>query len=164
MKEDFARQASEMFDAAKTARIPDNVQAFAEESVAKTRETYRMINTLAKDGAKVLEDVVLTAQAGAKALGEKVMTNANTNVETAFDAARAIARARTLPEVACIQGDLMHHQLAVANTQTKELLDLSTNIAMQTLKTVNAAVTKTFEDLSKGAKADHPYPTAQSRR
>ena len=104
MKEDFARPASEMFDAAKTARIPDNVQAFAEESVAKTRETYRMINTLAKDGAKVLEDVVLTAQAGAKALGEKVMTNANTNVETAFDAARAIARARTLPEVARIQG------------------------------------------------------------
>jgi hypothetical protein len=149
MKEESAHQAGEMFGAAKNARIPDNVQAFAEESVAQTREAYRKITTLAKDGAKVLEDVVLTAQAGAKALGDKVMTNANTNVEAAFDAARAVARARTLPEVARVQADLMHRQLAVANEQTKELLDLSTNIAMQTLKTVNAAVTKTFEDLSK---------------
>jgi hypothetical protein len=149
MKEDFARQASEMLGAAKNARILDNVQSFAEESIAQTREAYRKMNTLAKDSAKVLEDVMLAAQAGAKALGERVMTNADANAEAAFDAARAVARARTLPEVARVQADLMHHQLAVANEQTKELLDLSTNIAMQTLKTVNTAVTKTFEDLSK---------------
>ena len=149
MKEDFTRQTSEMFGAAMNGRIPDNVQAFAEESVAKTREAYRMINTIAMDGAKVLEDVLLTAQAGAKALGEKVMTNVHTTAEAAFDAARAIARARTLPEVARIQADLMQNQVAVANAQTKELLDLSANIAMQTLKTVNGAVTKTFEQLSK---------------
>jgi hypothetical protein len=149
MKEDFARQGSEMFGAAKNARITDNVQAFAEESVAKTREAYRKIDALAKDGAKVLEDVVLTAQAGAKALGEKVMTNASTNAEAAFDAARAIARARTLPEVARIQRDLMQHQIAAANAQAKEVLDLSANIARQTLETVNAAVTKAFEHLSK---------------
>jgi hypothetical protein len=148
MKEDFARQASEVFGAAKNGRIPDSVQAFAEESVANTRQTYRMVDTLAKHGVKVLEDVVLAAQAGAKALGEKLMTNANANAEAVFDAARAIARARTLPEVARIQGDLMHHQLAVTNEQTKELLDISTNIAVQTLKTVNAAVSKTLEQLS----------------
>ena len=45
--------------------------------------------------------------------------------------------------------DLMQQQIAVANAQTKELLDLSANIAVQTLKSVNATVTKTFEQLSK---------------
>jgi hypothetical protein len=42
MYETFARQGS------------DNVHAFAEESVAKTRESYRKMDTFAKDGAKAL--------------------------------------------------------------------------------------------------------------
>ncbi len=35
---DYTRQAQDMFAAAKDARIPENVQAFAEKSVAKTRD------------------------------------------------------------------------------------------------------------------------------
>jgi hypothetical protein len=149
MKEDFTRQASDVFGAAKNARIPDNVQAFAEESVVKTREAYRKINAVANDSAKALEEVVLTAQAGAKALGDKVISNVNTNAEAAFEAARAIARARTFPEVARIQADLMQSQLAVASTQMQELLELSGKIAKQTLETVNTAVAKSFEQLIK---------------
>jgi hypothetical protein len=50
---------------------------------------------------------VLTAQAGAKALGEKVISNADANADAALDAAQAIARARTLVEVARLQADFM---------------------------------------------------------
>jgi hypothetical protein len=152
MNEVFARQATEMFGDAKNARIPDNVQAIAEESVAKTRDAYQKINTVAKDGVKVIEEVVLTAQAGAKALGEKVMSNTNANTDAAFDAAQAIARARTLPEVARLQADFMQQQFAVANAQAHELFELSAKIARQTLETVNAAATKTFEQMRKTAR------------
>ncbi len=38
---DFARQTQEMFAAAKDARIPEQVQAFAEDSVSKARETWQ---------------------------------------------------------------------------------------------------------------------------
>ena len=151
MNETFAHQAREMFDVARHARIPDTVQSVAEDSVAKTRETCRKINTVAKDSAKVLEDVVLTAQAGAKALGEKVISNANANREAAFDAALAMARARTLPEIARLQADFMQQQLAIANAQTQDPFKLSAKIAMETLETVNAAATKTFEQLGKTA-------------
>ena len=151
MNENFARQTRELFGVAKDVRIPDNVQAFAEESVAKTREAYQKINTVAKDGVKVIEEVVLTAQAGAKALGEKVLSNASANTEAVFDAAQAIARARTLPEVARLQADFMQQQIAVANAQTKELFELSAKIAKQTFETMNAAATKTFEQLRKTA-------------
>ena len=74
MNEQFTRQAQEMFSAAKDARIPENVQAFAEESVAKTRDAYQKFNAVAKDGAKALEDMMTAAHAGARALGEKVLT------------------------------------------------------------------------------------------
>jgi hypothetical protein len=151
MNESFARQAKEFFSVAKDVRIPDNVQALAEESVAKTREAYQKINTAAKDGAKVFEEVVLTAQAGAKAFGEKVLSNASANTEAAFDAAQAIARARTLPEVARLQADFMQQQLAIANAQTRELFELSAKIAKQTFETMNAAATRTFEQLRKTA-------------
>jgi hypothetical protein len=151
MNETFARQAREMFGDAKNARIPDGVQAFAEESVAKSRDAYQKINTVAKDGVRVIEEVVLTTQAAAKALGEKVISNATANADAAFDAAQAIARARTLPEVARLQADFMQQQLAIANAQTKELFELSAKIAKQTLETVNAAATQTFEQLRKTA-------------
>ena len=74
MNEQFTRQAQDMFNAFSGSRgtpIPENVQAFAEDSVAKSREAYHQFNAVAKNGAKVIEEVVLAAQAGAKAIGEK---------------------------------------------------------------------------------------------
>jgi phasin len=145
MNEQFTRQAQEIFNAAKDVRIPENVQAFVEESVAKTREAYNKLNATAKDGAKILEEVMLSAHAGAKAVGEKVLSNTAANTEAAFDAAQAIARARSLPEAARLQADYLQQQMAVASSQTKELLELSAKVTRQTFETVNAATTKAFD-------------------
>ena len=151
MNEQFTRQAQEMFNVAKDARIPENIQAFAEESVAKTRDAYQKINAVAKDNAKAMEEMMLTAQAGARSLGEKVLTNTAANTEAVFDAAQAIARARTLPEAARLQADFMQQQLAIASAQTKELFELSAKVARQTFESVNAATAKSFEQLKKTA-------------
>jgi hypothetical protein len=150
-QDQFSRQAQDMFSAARDARIPENFQAIAEDSVAKSRELYHRVNTAAKDGAKVIEEVVLTAQAGAKALGEKVLHNTAANTEAAFDAAQAIARARTLPEAARLQADYWQQQLSVAGVQTKELFELSTKVAKQTFETFNAAATKSLDQLKRSA-------------
>jgi phasin len=151
MNEQFTRQAQEMFNVAKDARIPENIQAFAEESVAKTRDAYQKINAVAKDNAKAIEELMLTAQAGARSLGEKVLTNTAANTEAVFDAAQAIARARTLPEAARLQADFLQQQLAIASAQTKELFELSAKVARQTFESVNAATTKGFEQMKKSA-------------
>lgn len=151
MNEQFTRQAQDMFNAAKDARIPENVQAIASESVAKTREAYLKMAAATKDGVKVVEDVVLTAHAGAKSIGEKVMHNTLANTEAAFDAAHAIARARTLPEVARLQADFFQQQFAVATQQSRELFELSSKVARQTFETANAAATKSFDQMKKSA-------------
>ena len=148
---DFNFKAQDIFAVAKEARIPENVQAIAEESVAKTHEAFTKMSAAAKDGAKVVEEVVLAAQAGAKAVAEKVLHNTTANTEAAFDAARAIARAKTLPEAARLQVDFVQQQLAVASQQTKELFELSSKVAQQTFQTVNAAATKSFEQLKKAS-------------
>ncbi|MCL4765615.1 MAG: phasin family protein [Hyphomicrobiaceae bacterium] len=150
MNEQFTRQAQEMFSAAKDARIPENVQAFAEESVAKTRDAYQKINAVTKDSVKVMEEVMMTAHAGARALGEKVLTNTTANTEAAFDAAQAIARARTLPEAARLQADFFQQQLAAASAQTKELFELSTKVARQTFESMNAVASRTYDQMKNG--------------
>jgi hypothetical protein len=148
-KFDFKTQ--DIFAVAKEARIPENVQAIAEESVAKTHEAFTKLSAVAKDNAKAVEEVVLAAQAGAKAVAEKVLNNTTANTEAAFDAARAIARAKTLPEAARLQVDFVQQQMAVASQQTKELFELGTKVAQQTFQTVNAAATKSFEQMKKAS-------------
>ena len=74
---------------------------------------------MAKDNVKVLEEVMLATHAGAKAIGEKVLQNSVVNTEAAFDAAQAIARAKTFPEAARLQANFVQQQLAVASSQTK---------------------------------------------
>jgi phasin len=149
MNEQFTRQAQEMFNVAKDARIPENMQAFAEESVAKTREAYEKFSTVAKDGAAALEEVVLASQAGAKAIGEKVLHNTAVNTESLFEAAQAMARAKTLPEAFRLQANFFQQQMAAASAQTKELFDLSSKVTKQTFETVNTAATKSFDQLKK---------------
>jgi phasin len=149
MNEQFTRQAQEMFAAAKDARIPDNVQAMAEEGVAKSREAYEKFQAVAKDGTKVMEDVMLTAQAGAKSIGEKLVRNTQVNTEAAFDAAQAIARARTVPDVLRLQTSFFQQQMTASAAQAKELFELSAKVTQQTFETMNSAATKSFEQFKK---------------
>ena len=119
MNENLVRQAHEMLDAATHARLPENVQAFAEESLTKSRGAYEKVSALAKDNAKVVEELLVAAQAKAKTIGEKVVDNAVTNTEAAFAAAQAIARAKTLPEAARLQLEFVQTQLAVAGNRRR---------------------------------------------
>lgn len=147
MTDQFTRQAQEMLAAAKEARIPENVQAFAEDSVAKTREAYGKMTAATQDGMKAMQEIMLAAQAGAKSFGEKMLQNASENAEAAFDAAEAMAKAKTLPEVARLQATFVQQQLAAASTQTKEFFELSNKIGRQTLESMNSVASKTFEQM-----------------
>jgi phasin family protein len=149
MNEQITRQAGEIFNAAKDARIPDAVQTFAEDSVVKTRETYNRMSTVAKDGGKVLEEVMLSAQAGAKAIGVKLLDNTVTNTEAAFDAAQKIARAGTFPEAARLQTKFMQQQFVIASEQTKQLFDMYAKVTKQTFDSMSTATAKTFEQIKK---------------
>ncbi len=143
--QDFTRQAQEIFSAGKDAKVPENIAAFAEDAVSKSRDAYHKIAAAAKDNAKVAEDVLLTTQAGAKSIGEKIMANTLANTEAAFEVAQAMARARTFPEIARLQANYMQQQFALAGTQSKELLELSSKVAKQTMETVGSATSKSFE-------------------
>jgi hypothetical protein len=149
VQEDFARQAQDMFAAAKDARIPENLQHFAEEGVTKTREVFHKMNAAAKDQMKTVEEMVLASTAGNKAISEKMLQNTIANTESLFDAATAMAKAKTLPEAAQIQAKFFQQQMTVVGAQTKDLFELSTKVAKQTFETMNQAATKSFDQIKK---------------
>ena len=145
MNDQFTRQVQEILAATKDARIPENVKALAEDSVAKTREAYSKMSSAARDGVKIFENVMVSAQAGANSIGERVLRNTEANTEAVFDAAQAISRAGTLSEIVRLQTSFMQKQLAAAGAQTKELVELSMKVTQQTFGTLNSATTEVFD-------------------
>ena len=92
-------QAEKLF---KDARVPEQVQAIAQEGVAKSRELYAKSSAAAQEGAKLLTEVAETAWSSTKVLNDKILQNVAANTEAMFDAAQAMAKATSLPEVAKI--------------------------------------------------------------
>ncbi len=128
-----------LFTAFQDARIPENVTAMVEDNVAKTREVYDKLSTVAKDSAKVIENVVGVSQAGVKTIGEVLLHNTEQNAIAVLDAAQAIARAKTVPELMQLQSNFIQQQFALAAAQSQELIELSTKVAQQTFQSVNVA-------------------------
>ena len=149
MNEHFKRQAEQFLNIAKDVRIPEPVQAFAEESLSKSREAFDKVAAAAKDQAKVAEDLFLATQAGAKTIGARLIDNTVTNTTAAFDAAEAIARAKTVPEAARLQMEFAQKQLAIAGAQAKELFELSARVAQSAFEQTSAAAGKSFEQAKK---------------
>ena len=121
------------------------VQAFAQDSVARAREAFAKWSAGTQSGIRAIDRVMLANQSGAKTIGDKVLSHAEAAAEAAFDAAQAIVRARSVPEAAKLQADFMQQQMAIAGAQTKELLELSTQITRQALESMNMVASKSFE-------------------
>jgi hypothetical protein len=151
MNEQITRQVIELFSPTSGASIPGNIQSIAEETVAKSREAYSRINSVAKDGVKALEDLMTSTYAGVRTIGEQVLLNAEANAQATFDAAQSISRAKTLPEVLRIQSSYFQKHFTEASAQTKELFDLWAKVAQQTVEATNSAASKTFDQLKKAA-------------
>jgi phasin len=150
MKNDFAAQAEDFMRTAGDVRVPEQMQHFAEDSVAKTREAYAKMTVVAQDATKALAEVSTVATQGAKTLGDKVLANVTANTNAAFDAAEAIARARSLPEAFKLQTTFMQSQMAKAGEQSREFFELSTKLAQQTFATFNTVASKSMTNGKSG--------------
>ena len=135
-------QAEKLF---KDARVPENVQAIAQQGVAASKEFYAKTAAAAQDGAKVMTEIADTAWGSTKMLNEKLVQNLTANAEAAFTAAQAMATAKSLPELAKLQGEFVQKFAAQASEQTKEFFDLSTRATQHLFEKAQAAASKSFK-------------------
>ena len=135
-------QAEKLF---KDLRVPENVQAIAQQGVAASKEFYSKAAATAQDGAKAMNEVADAAWGSTKMLNEKIAQNMTANAEAAFNAAQAIATAKSLPEIAKIQSEFVQKLAAQAIEQTKEFLDLSTRATQHLFEKAQSAASKSFK-------------------
>lgn len=145
MNEQFMKQTEEMMAAVKNVQVPENVQAMTEEGVARSREAYEKMAAVAREATSGIEEVAVTHSRGVRTIGEQMLDVMTANTEAAFDAAAAIAGAKTLPEAARMQADFLQQQMAKAGEQTKELYETSSRVTRETVETLNQVATKTMD-------------------
>jgi hypothetical protein len=149
VNQNFGKQA---FDQAEKlfmdARVPENVQAIARQSVAASKEFYAKTAAAAQDGAKVITEIADTAWGSTKMLNEKLAQNVTANAEAAFRAAQAMATAKSLPEIARLQSEFVQNFAAQAVEQTKEFLDLSSRATQHLLEKAQAAAGRSFKPMA----------------
>jgi hypothetical protein len=129
----------------KSACMLEPVRSVVHDSVATSRALHSRASAVALDGAKALTEVADTIWSSTKMLNDKVIQNATANAEGAFDAAQALAGARSFAEAATIQGEFMQQFAAKAAAQNKEFLDLFARAADHVIETAHAAASKLAE-------------------
>ena len=116
MNQQFGKQA---FDQAeklfKDARVPENVQAIAQQGVAASKEFYSRPRPPRRTAPRSMTEIADTAWGSTKMLNEKIVQNLTANAEAAFSAAQAIATAKSLPELAKLQSEFVQKFAAQAS-------------------------------------------------
>lgn len=132
----------------KDVRLPENVQAIAQQGVAKTHEFYTKSAATAQESARVLTEVAETAWGSTKMLNEKLVQNFTANIEASFVVAHAIAKAQSLPEALKLQTEFFQKLAAQTTEQTKEFFDLSTRATQHVFEQVQAGATKAMKSVA----------------
>jgi len=115
------------------------------QGVTASQEFYTKTAAAAQDGAKVVTEIADTAWGSTKMLNEKLVQNLTANAEAAFNAAQAMATAKSLPELAKLQSEFAQKFAAQAAEQTKEFFDLSSRATQHLFEKAQAAASKSFK-------------------
>jgi hypothetical protein len=152
MNDQIARQTQAFLTNVSNTKVPAEVQAVAQDSIAKVRDAFATWSAAALNGKRAADEVMLAGRSGAMTLGDEMLSNAMATVEAAFDAAQALASAKTFPEAAQLQTKFLQEQLAMASQQCKAQFELSAKIAQETTDTLTAIATKAANDLNQAEK------------
>ena len=91
--------------------VPTQMRQFAEQSVEQAKKAVDGFLTAAHKTAVTLESQANTAQAGTKDVREKVMGFAEENINTSFDFAQKLVRAKDIQEVMALQQEFLKQQM-----------------------------------------------------
>ena len=125
--------------------LPANLRELAKEVMAQTRGNYEQIESAVNEMMTVL---VSTQSAAAKSIVNYrawLMKVAHGNVIAAFDFAQNLATAKSVPDV--IEYSRAHAliQFDALAAQTKELAELTHNVATEMAEPINASIANAGE-------------------
>jgi phasin len=122
--------------------VPPAFREFAEKGIAQAKENYEKMKSVAEEATGVLEETYANASKGASEYGLKMVDNARTNSNAAFDLFGALLGAKTYAEMVELSTGYLREQFETMTAQAKDLT-----------ATAQKAGTETFEPIKDGFSA-----------
>jgi phasin len=101
--------------------IPNEVRAFAEQSVAQARKAFEGFIQAANQAMGQFQGQALTARSTASEIAHKSMSYAEQNVGVTFDFAQKLMHAKDSAEVMALQSEYLSRQMQTISAQVQDL-------------------------------------------
>ena len=114
--------------------IPNEMRAFAEQSVAQARKAFDGFINAANQAMGQLHGRAQAAHSGASEIAHKSMSYAEQNVASTFDFAQKLMHAKDAAEVMGLQSEYLSRQMQALSSQVQDLGQSAAKIVVDAAK------------------------------
>ena len=138
-------------------KVPDSMRALAERNVIQTRELCGRSTKSLQAAFESWVDSWDAAGQGAVALNRKIINIAERNIDTVFDLAMSLARAKNLAETMEVQAIYWRKQFDELRMQAVEVRVLLDKVAVCVAEPIKAQMTRDIDETMRRFRSIHPY-------
>jgi phasin len=114
--------------------IPDEMRAFAEQSVAQARQSFEGFMQAANQAMGHFEGHAQAARSSANELAQKSVSYAEQNFAATFEFARKLMAAKDASEVMALQTEYLRQQSQTLATQVQDLSQSAAKMVVDAAK------------------------------
>ena len=112
-------------------QVPNEMKAFAEQSVAQARKAFDGFLQAANQAMGQFEGQAQAARSSAHEIAHKSMSYAEQNVAATFDFAQKLMRAKDAAELMGLQSEYLARQMQTISAQVQDLGQSAAKMAME---------------------------------
>ena len=133
--------------AAETLRteMPSTVVDVLDKSLARAKDMHEKATAILEHSTGALEESFQCAKRGSGEYRAKLLDIARSNTNSAFDMAREVFEAKSLPELFELVAAHQRKQLEVFAAQMKELSALTQKVVTETAEPIRSGMTEPFK-------------------
>ena len=141
-RDTYRKTTAQFENLALDAPLSEAVRALSEKNVAQTREVYEHSKDALDAALETLERSFDALGQGATALNHKVIDIAQRNINSGFDLAKSLTKAKNLAEIIELQANYWREQFGVLANQAEEVRTLSTQVAADAAKPIKSQMAR----------------------
>jgi phasin len=145
-RDSYRKTTAQFEELAGNTKVPEAMRVLAEKNITQTREVYERSKDALEAVLASWERSFDAAGQGAVALNRKVMDIAQRNINSGFDLAKSLARAKNLAEALELQAAYWRKQFDVMTAQAEEVRALSTKVTADTAEPIKSQMARGVEE------------------
>lgn len=122
---------------ADATKVPPQFRQLAEKNVEQAKKAYEQYVSTTERMLNTLEDAARQAWSGARDVNMRMLGFADANAKAGFDYADRLVRAKDVKEFATLQQDYLKQATERMGLQMREVQQMATQAAKDSLKAVN---------------------------